>query len=372
MVLANARLSERSARLHAAAALTRRLRAWRGWQRRRADAARLTALAHAVAVVGNLSSNHSRRHFARRCWRGAGVTSGAARPAREGEEAVLLRAFADTAPAEVLLVLVPRHPQRFDAVAGLIEAAGLPYQRRSALDGELKPETRVLLGDSLGELFAYYAACDVAFVGGSLMPLGGQNLIEAASVGRPVLVGAYLQFLPCDTGRSRGRGSVAGEKCVRTVAARFACCGTRLHARPWAKLRVPSPVASRCHAAYAHVYRAVAGSTLIAHRTTDGENELHIRIMAAWSCSFSARCLPAWPGRTVHHRSNGGKADIGVVLLHGHGGTADGNVVVAADADVQYRVRLSHAVAGFAAGDGCLPGRNSPPPMRRATRKWKN
>jgi len=111
---------------------------------------------------------------------------------REGEEAPLLRAFADAAPAEVLLVLVPRHPQRFDAVAALIEAAGLPFQRRSALDGtNLNAETRVLLGDSLGELFAYYAACDVAFVGGSLAPLGGQNLIEAASVGRPVLVGPH-------------------------------------------------------------------------------------------------------------------------------------------------------------------------------------
>ncbi|MBS0330108.1 MAG: 3-deoxy-D-manno-octulosonic acid transferase, partial [Proteobacteria bacterium] len=55
----------------------------------------------------------------------------------------------------------------------------------------LDSRTRVLLGDSLGELFAYYAACDVAFVGGSLMPLGGQNLIEAASVGRPVLVGPH-------------------------------------------------------------------------------------------------------------------------------------------------------------------------------------
>jgi 3-deoxy-D-manno-octulosonic-acid transferase len=103
----------------------------------------------------------------------------------------LLRAFADIAPAELLLVLVPRHPQRFDEVAGLIEAAGLPYQRRSALDGELDPQMRVLLGDSLGELFADYGACDVAFVGGSLAPLGGQNLIEAASVGRPVLVGPH-------------------------------------------------------------------------------------------------------------------------------------------------------------------------------------
>jgi len=109
---------------------------------------------------------------------------------REGEEAPLLRAFAAAAPADVLLVLVPRHPQRFDEVAGLVAAAGLPYQRRS--DGTpLAADTRVLLGDSLGELFAYYAACDVAFVGGSLQPLGGQNLIEAASVGRPVLVGPH-------------------------------------------------------------------------------------------------------------------------------------------------------------------------------------
>jgi 3-deoxy-D-manno-octulosonic-acid transferase len=109
---------------------------------------------------------------------------------REGEDASLLRAFADVAPANALLVLVPRHPQRFDEVAGLVEAAGLPYQRRSE-DKPLAAETRVLLGDSLGELFAYYAACDVAFVGGSLQPLGGQNLIEAASVGRPVLVGPH-------------------------------------------------------------------------------------------------------------------------------------------------------------------------------------
>ena len=88
-------------------------------------------------------------------------------------------------------MLGPRQPQSFNEVAGLIEAAGLAYQRRSTLDGEIKQQTRVLLGDSLGELFAYYAACDVAFVGGSLAPLGGQNLIEAASVGRPVLVGLH-------------------------------------------------------------------------------------------------------------------------------------------------------------------------------------
>ncbi len=200
LVLANARLSARSARGYAR---LRRLtqacleRVAVVAAQAEADAARLRSLgAMTVHVTGNLkfdiapSADQLERGMVWKAkWGPRPVLLAAS--TREGEEAPLLRAFADAAPAEVLLVLVPRHPQRFDAVAGLIEAAGLPYQRRSALDGELKPETRVLLGDSLGELFAYYAACDVAFVGGSLMPLGGQNLIEAASVGRPVLVGPH-------------------------------------------------------------------------------------------------------------------------------------------------------------------------------------
>jgi 3-deoxy-D-manno-octulosonic-acid transferase len=163
-----------------------------------ADAARLRSLgAMTVHVTGNLKFDITppeellaRGAAWKAKWGQRPVLLAAS--TREGEEAPLLRAFADAAPAEVLLVLVPRHPQRFDEVAALIDSAGLSYQRRSALDGsDLKPDTRVLLGDSLGELFAYYAACDVAFVGGSLMPLGGQNLIEAASVGRPVLVGPH-------------------------------------------------------------------------------------------------------------------------------------------------------------------------------------
>jgi 3-deoxy-D-manno-octulosonic-acid transferase len=163
-----------------------------------ADAARLRSLgAMTVQVTGNLKFDITpptglleRGAAWKAKWGSRPVLLAAS--TREGEEAPLLRAFAAAAPAEVLLLLVPRHPQRFDEVAALIEAAGLTCQRRSALDGaELKPDTRVLLGDSLGELFAYYAACDVAFVGGSLQPLGGQNLIEAASVGRPVLVGPH-------------------------------------------------------------------------------------------------------------------------------------------------------------------------------------
>ena len=62
------------------------------------------------------------------------------------------------------------------------------YQRRSA-NAAIAADTRFVLGDSMGEMFAYYAACDVAFIGGSLLPLGGQNLIEACAVGRPVVIG---------------------------------------------------------------------------------------------------------------------------------------------------------------------------------------
>jgi 3-deoxy-D-manno-octulosonic-acid transferase len=200
LVLANARLSERSARGYARLpALTRAClqRIAVVAAQTDADATRLEKRgAVSPQVAGNLKfdiapppAQLERGAALKAKWGQRPVLLAAS--TREGEEAPLLRAFADTAPAEVLLVLVPRHPQRFDAVAGLIEAAGLAYQHRSTLDGELKPHTRVLLGDSLGELFAYYAACDVAFVGGSLAPLGGQNLIEAASVGRPVLVGPH-------------------------------------------------------------------------------------------------------------------------------------------------------------------------------------
>jgi 3-deoxy-D-manno-octulosonic-acid transferase len=108
---------------------------------------------------------------------------------REGEEEAILRAL-DLAPAEVLLVLVPRHPQRFNEVAQLAARLGLRVQRRSE-QASVAAETRVWLGDSMGEMFAYYSCADLAFVGGSLAPLGGQNLIEACAVGVPVLVGMH-------------------------------------------------------------------------------------------------------------------------------------------------------------------------------------
>ena len=113
---------------------------------------------------------------------------------REGEEQLILDAYTRARlPANVLLLIVPRHPQRFDEVEKLVLTHGLSVQRRSGLaqDDTVAADTQVLLGDSMGEMFAYYAACDCAFVGGSLLPLGGQNLIEPAALGKPVLIGLH-------------------------------------------------------------------------------------------------------------------------------------------------------------------------------------
>jgi len=116
---------------------------------------------------------------------------------REGEESMILDAFRSARaqmPADVLLLIVPRHPQRFDEVAAMVAERGLSLQRRSGLKAAgagVAPSTDVLLGDSMGEMFAYYSACDLAFIGGSLQPLGGQNLIEPAALGKPIIVGEH-------------------------------------------------------------------------------------------------------------------------------------------------------------------------------------
>ncbi|MDO9419367.1 MAG: lipid IV(A) 3-deoxy-D-manno-octulosonic acid transferase [Herminiimonas sp.] len=111
---------------------------------------------------------------------------------RDGEEALILDALLQQNRPEILLLLVPRHPQRFNDVAQMISARSLQLARRSTIgSAEISPDVRVFLGDSMGEMFAYYAACDVAFVGGSLLPLGGHNLIEASAMGKPVLIGPH-------------------------------------------------------------------------------------------------------------------------------------------------------------------------------------
>lgn len=107
---------------------------------------------------------------------------------REGEEALILDAVKDL---NVLTVIVPRHPQRFDEVASLIDQRKINYVRKSTLSTVITQDTKVILGDTMGELFSYYAACDFTFVGGSLLSFGGQNLIEAAAMGKPILIGEY-------------------------------------------------------------------------------------------------------------------------------------------------------------------------------------
>ena len=159
------------------------------------DARRLAALGAAnVRVTGNLKFEVTvppaqvELGYALRRGFGAGRPVLLAASTREGEEALLLDALAGIAVPGLLTVIVPRHPQRFDEVARLLESRGIRTQRRSAA-APVAPETRVVLGDSMGEMFAYFTACDVAFIGGSLVPLGGQNLIEACAVGKPVLIG---------------------------------------------------------------------------------------------------------------------------------------------------------------------------------------
>jgi len=109
---------------------------------------------------------------------------------REGEEVMILEAIAAAQIPQLLTIIVPRHPQRFDEVANLLKKRGIDFACRSQLANGTET-TAVILGDSMGELFTYYAACDVAFIGGSLLPYGGQNLIEACTMGKPVLIGPH-------------------------------------------------------------------------------------------------------------------------------------------------------------------------------------
>jgi len=198
VLLVNARLSERSARGYRRfAALARMaLEDLAGIAAQtEADAARLRELgAGDIAITGNVKFDVSpppdttaKAAELKALFAGRFVFLCAS--TREGEEALLLEALGNL-PADVLLVLVPRHPQRFDAVADLIRTRGLAFARRS--EGQAPgPGARVFLGDSMGEMAAYYAAADLCYVGGSLLPLGGQNMIEAAAAGCPALFGPH-------------------------------------------------------------------------------------------------------------------------------------------------------------------------------------
>jgi len=230
-VLANARLSEKSARgyrrvgalARAAFASFRAVCAQDA-----ASAARLRALgAQNVAITGNLKFDAEPDD--------AGLAQGRALKAslagrrvvllastRDGEEKILLEALG-TPPADWLVVLVPRHPQRFEEVAGLLTTRRLVYARRSRGEA-ITPATALYLGDTMGEMSLYYALADVAVIGGSFAPFGAQNLIEACAAGVPVVIGPSCYNFPeatrlaCAAGAALQVADAAGAvRAVRTL-----------------------------------------------------------------------------------------------------------------------------------------------------------
>ncbi len=207
VVLANARLSVKSFRQGQRIAALMQPAAQRlaaVLAQTEADAQRLRdSGAQRVSVCGNLKYDltpPAEQLALGRQWRthiGRPVVLAAI--TREGEEAMLLAAWAEAAAKvsepKPLLVIVPRHPQRFDEVAALVRAAPFTLARRSQWQdtpdaiNTIAPQAQVWLGDSLREMALYYACADVALLGGSFAPLGGHNLIEAAACGCPLVMG---------------------------------------------------------------------------------------------------------------------------------------------------------------------------------------
>ena len=204
LILANARLSAHSARGY---------RRFRGLTRitlrnvtelaaqARPDADRFITLgmdAQHVHVTGNIKFDvqlpeelRDRAEQLRGTW-GAQRPVWVAASTHDEEEELVLSAFdmVRTRLPQALLVLVPRHPERFDKVAELCQRRGYAIARRSAGDA-VDGGVAVFLGDTMGELPLFYAAADVAFVGGSLVPTGGHNVLEPAALGVPIVVGPH-------------------------------------------------------------------------------------------------------------------------------------------------------------------------------------
>jgi len=137
-----------------------------------------------------------------------------------GEEGQILRAFASLRRryADLLLVLVPRHPERFNGITRLCRRLGFVTARRSLLTGPLPADTEVLVGDTMGELVKFYAAADIAFIGGSLVRHGGQNPLEACSVGVPVIFGPHMFHFEEISALSLERGAARQVADLRALA----------------------------------------------------------------------------------------------------------------------------------------------------------
>ena len=203
-ILANARLSEKSARgyarfgrfTHEVFKMISVIAA-----QAPADAERflmLGAVSEHVRVTGNIkfdiqlpASLHEQAAVLRRQWGDRPVWVAAS--THEGEDELLLRSHREIIRLhpQALLVLVPRHPERFNRVAAQIEREGFTLVRRSTGD-KCTIATQLFLGDTMGELTLFLAAADAAFVGGSLVPVGGHNVLEPAALGLPVVFGPHM------------------------------------------------------------------------------------------------------------------------------------------------------------------------------------
>lgn len=207
LLLCNARLSSNSAHAYARFAKLS-AEALQGLSaiaaQSTADAERLLQLRQnaepAIQITGNLKfdfaiapDTYERGQFLRKLL-GSSQPVFLIASSREGEEALILQALKQF-PLDAKIIIVPRHPQRFDEVAELIAKQGFRFCRRSEFSlGNVASEiahAQIILGDSMGEMPTYYAASDIAYIGGSLLAFGGQNLIEACAVGTPVLIGPH-------------------------------------------------------------------------------------------------------------------------------------------------------------------------------------
>jgi 3-deoxy-D-manno-octulosonic-acid transferase len=243
LYLVNARMSERSAAGYARVPSLSRpmLAALSGVAAQtKADATRLAALGAPIAfVTGNLKFDANMPDTAETLGREFRLRFGETRPTwvagstRDGEEALILDALAaQRLPPDSLTVIVPRHPQRFAAVAEILRQRAIPFVRRSS-NVPVPANTSVVLGDSMGEMPGYFAAADVVFVGGSLLPLGGHNLIEPIAAGRPTLVGPHMFNFAEATEKALAAGAaiqVSDADALVTAVAALLVDATRRHA----------------------------------------------------------------------------------------------------------------------------------------------
>jgi len=240
VVLANARLSARSARGYARfARLTRPMFESLTWLavQSEAEAARFRALgarAEAVSVTGSIKYDlHPDPEIAVRA---AALRAQHTRPVwiaastHAGEDEIALAAHRRVLAQypDALLILVPRHPERFDPVWQLCRAQGFAVRRRSQMragtqdaqvqDAQIQ-DAQVLLGDTMGELLFYYALADTAFVGGSLVPRGGHNLLEPVALNKPVLTGPHVFNFLAIAQRLRDAGALVDVTDAQTLSA---------------------------------------------------------------------------------------------------------------------------------------------------------